>query len=392
MCPHSDNRAVSALFRVFGGAGKPCVAETCRHGAARGMHVAELCFLALWVPLTALVAIGEWLCQRWGTAGGVLLALPLTFITLSLLPLALGGRGPASQWRLWLGVCTLWAVFRIHADGPVAIIAWSWLIIFTLNAAAVVLLGCGKCAIADSSAWRLSFFITLHAAALASGWRWGWPWAISCGALIALCYCLAVLRPSCQWLGPLRCRTGDGNILITIDDGPDPRDTPLLLDMLDEHQVKAVFFMIGEKVAAHPELAREVLRRGHELGNHTMTHPQASFWCAGPSRTRREIGDCQQVIEQVTGVKPRWFRAPVGHRNLFTHPVAGELGLEVMAWSRRGFDAVETDASRALTRILSKLSPGDIVLLHEATPIATEMLEGVLRTPGIRFSGSPGPD
>jgi peptidoglycan/xylan/chitin deacetylase (PgdA/CDA1 family) len=215
---------------------------------------------------------------------------------------------------------------------------------------------------------------------LVLGFRYGWPWAIAGGALIAAFYCVAVLRPSGQWLGPVKTDTGDRSILLTIDDGPDPKDTPTLLDLLDHHGRKAVFFMIGEKVAAHPELAREVLRRGHLIGNHTMTHPQASFWCAGPWRTRREIAECQRTIQEATGFEPKWFRAPVGHRNWFTHPVCGDLGLEVVAWSRRGFDAVETDAAKVLERMLKGLAPGDIILMHEATAIVGEVAEGVLQT------------
>jgi len=198
------------------------------------------------------------------------------------------------------------------------------------------------------------------------------------GAAIAGAFCWAVLRPGCQWLGEVICQTHSREIWITIDDGPDPRDTPVLLDLLDRHHTKAVFFMIGEKVREHPELAREVIRRGHQIGNHTLSHPQASFWCAGPWRTRREIAECQRVIEEVTGTRPRWFRAPVGHRNFFTHPIARALGLEIMAWNRRGFDAVETNADKVLARILPDLSPGDIVLLHESTPIAAQVLGKVL--------------
>ena len=153
----------------------------------------------------------------------------------------------------------------------------------------------------------------------------------------------------------------------------------ILLDLLDRHQTKAVFFMIGEKVRAHPELAREVIRRGHEIGNHTLTHPQASFWCAGP---------CADP--------PRDCRLPAGHRGNHRHqtplvsgagrasesfhpPVASDLGLQVMAWNRRGFDAVERDAGKVLARILP-LHPGDIVLLHESTPIAEEVLGGVMES------------
>jgi peptidoglycan/xylan/chitin deacetylase (PgdA/CDA1 family) len=226
--------------------------------------------------------------------------------------------------------------------------------------------------------WRVIVLTVPHLILLVAAWKYGAFVFLSGGALLAGLYCLAVLRPSCGWLGEVKCATGDNSVLITIDDGPDAHDTPLLLDLLDRHGAKAVFFMIGEKAAAHPDLVREVIARGHEIGNHTMTHPQATFWCAGPWRTRREISACQQVITDITGVKPRWFRAPVGHRNFFTHPIATALGMKVMAWNRRGFDAVETDASKVLARILPGLGPGDIVLLHEGTPIAAEVLQAVI--------------
>ena len=381
MCGQTDSRAVTALFRVFGGAAEPCVAEACLHTTSRGMHAGERLFLAIWIPLTAIVAAGDGLRHWLGTAAGLLLAIPAGFLLLNLLPWAVGGNGSASQWRRWLVVCTVWAVFRRDAGGPVGFIAWIWIGLFVLNAAAFLLWMLGRSLGWRGKAgivWRSFLILSLHLAVLCAGIRWGWPWLIAGGALLAALYCAAVLRPSCQWLGPVSCRNHVREVLITIDDGPDPKDTPVLLDLLDEHHVKAVFFMIGEKVAAYPELAREVLRRGHEIGNHTMTHPQASFWCAGPWRTLREISKCQDVIEETVGVKPRWFRAPVGHRNFFTHPVAGMLGLEVMAWNRRGFDAVEKDAEKVLARILPDLGPGDIVLLHESTPIAKQVLAGVL--------------
>lgn len=337
------------------------------------MHIGEWKFLSVWMPLTVFVALGDWLCRCFGVMAGVLLTLPLGFIALNVLPFVLNGRNPVSQWRLWLSACTLWAIWRVWDGGAVGVFACSWIGIFILNSAAFVPSVCK-----NSNAWRLAWFIIAHVAAILAGCLFGWWWAFAAGALIAAWYCLAVLRPSCQWLGPVRCRTDGDEILITIDDGPDPHDTPRLLDLLDRHQTKAVFFMIGEKVEAHPDLAREVLRRGHEIGNHTMHHPQATFWCAGPTRTRREIAGCQEVIERITGYKPRLFRAPVGQRNLFTHPVAAALGLEVMAWSRRGFDAVETDAEKVIERIVTKLSPGDIVLVHEVTPIAEQVLAGVL--------------
>jgi hypothetical protein len=285
------------------------------------------------------------------------------------------------QWRLWFASCVGWAILRRESGGIVGLLSYIWIAMAVMSLAAVVVLAwqpsmrwSGK----PGVAWRMFLLVAVHIAAVGIGFKFGWPWAILCGAGIAALFCWAVLNPYSQILGPVYCTTDFEVPLITIDDGPDPHDTPILLDLLDRYQTKAIFFMIGEKVRAHPELVREVIRRGHEIGNHTLTHPQASFWCAGPSRTRREIAGCQQIIEEVTGTKPRWFRAPVGHRNLFAHPVATDLGLRVMAWNRRGFDAVEKDAGKVLARILSDLSPGDIVLLHESTPVAAEVLGGVL--------------
>jgi peptidoglycan/xylan/chitin deacetylase (PgdA/CDA1 family) len=372
----SDNRAVTALFRAFGGAGGRVVAEARATTQCRGMHAGETVFLAVLVPLTVLVALSEGLGHVLGWAG-ILLAFPLAFLALNLMAFALGGRTQEAQWRTWLTVFVIWSFFRRDGGMLVGTFAWIWFAVFGLNLAAWFLLGV-KASLKFGVMWRLFLLVFVHGVALGIGVKFGWPWGLLGGTAIAATLCWAVLRPNCQWLGDVVWRRDVPEILITLDDGPDPQDTPALLDLLDQHGRKAVFFMIGEKVAAYPELAREVVRRGHEIGNHTMSHPQASFWCAGPRRTRREIEECQRVIEEVTGARPKWFRAPVGHRNFFTHPVADELGLQVMAWSSRGYDAVEKDVNKALGRIQSQLTAGDIVLLHEATPIAAELLKRVL--------------
>jgi peptidoglycan/xylan/chitin deacetylase (PgdA/CDA1 family) len=376
-----DNRAVSALFRVIGGAAPRCEAEACQYHAHLPMNVPERMFLSCWMPLALWVAVADALAPWLGRTASWLLGVPLVFLASNLLPVSLAVRTPRAQWRLWLFLGVLWAAFHLRSGGIAGAMAAGWMILLAMNALASVWLLLGKTLSLSGNAgivWRWCVLIGAHALAFGIGIRFGTGWAVAaCAAVSGLCL-WPVLNPGCQWLGPVVRRMPDRRILVTIDDGPDPKDTPVLLDLLDRHGMKAVFFMIGEKVAAHPELAREVVRRGHAIGNHTMSHPQASFWCAGPSRTRREIADCQKVIEDTTGVAPRWFRAPVGHRNWFTHPVAGSLGLEVMAWNRRGYDAVETDADKVLKRLLTNLGPGDIVLTHESTPIAARVLEGVL--------------
>lgn len=380
MNAHPDNRAFTALFRVFGGAGDYVVADARECARTRGMHPGEYRAFSVLIPLTLFVATGGWLSPMLGVTAGWLLAVPATFLALNILPFILRAKDQGNQWTLWSTICLIWAILHCHDAGIIGFFSYLWMGMTVMSVVAEgvlmlqdLMLESGTCGIV----LRLSLVVLLHAAAIAIGVKFGWPWGLASGAGIAAVLCWSVLNPCCQWLGPV-LTAAKGEILITIDDGPDPHDTPLLLDLLDRHQVKAIFFMIGEKVRAHPELARDVVRRGHEIGNHTLTHPAGSFWCAGPWRTQREIVVCQQVIEEVTGRKPRWFRAPVGHRNLFTHPVAGSLGLQVMAWNRRGYDAVAKDAEKVLTRILPGLARGDIALLHESTPIAVEVLGKVL--------------
>jgi len=345
------------------------------------MHRGERWFLAVLVPLTLVIAIGEGLVRALGPWWGGISVLPVTFFAVNVLPFLIGGATPAAQWRRWLAVFVAWAIWRRDAGGVVEVVAWSWLGIFLLEAAAFGVAGwhrsmrwTGRRGIV----WRIAWLIGLHAVVVALGFLAGWTWALGAGGLLATGICWAILCPSSQLLGPVRTRTDDGRILITIDDGPDPHDTPVLLDLLDAFQTQAVFFVIGEKVRKYPELVREIVRRGHELGNHTLAHPHPTFWCAGPKRTRREIEGGSRAIEEVTGMKPRWFRAPVGHRNLFTHPIAGELDMEVVAWRRRGYDAVERDVKKILRRVLGRCEPGDIVLVHESTPVAEQVLRGVL--------------
>jgi peptidoglycan/xylan/chitin deacetylase (PgdA/CDA1 family) len=377
----SDNRALTALFRVFGGEEKRRKADAHECPNARGMHPGEYRVLSILVPLSLWIVMAGWLSSSLGNVAGWLLALPTTFLALNLLPLAFGSKSQRVQWWFALVGFMIWAGNHCHLSGIPGILSHVWIGMGIMNLAASLVLAwrasmrwTGTAAVI----WRIALLVILHSAAIAAGFKYGWPWALVIGALIACLFCWAVLNPGCQWLGTVYRTVGDDRILITIDDGPDPHDTPVMLDLLDLHQTKAVFFMIGEKVRAYPELAREVVRRGHEIGNHTLTHPAGSFWCAGPWWTRREIAGCQEVIREVTGIAPRLFRAPVGHRNLFTHPVTRELGLEVMAWNRRCFDALAKDPKKVLARILPDLSKGDIVLLHESTPIATQVLAGVL--------------
>jgi peptidoglycan-N-acetylglucosamine deacetylase len=196
-----------------------------------------------------------------------------------------------------------------------------------------------------------------------------WPWAL--GAFVANHAALAWagLWPRSQLLGPNWTRLpthGDlpGRVAITIDDGPDSEVTPLVLALLDEHRAQATFFCVGERVERHADLAREIVRRGHDIENHSQRH-RHNFSLMGPGGMRAEISRAQDNIARVTGNSPRFFRAPAGLRNPFLDPVLSQLHLRLASWTRRGFDTVNTDADAVYRRLANPLEDGDILLLHD---------------------------
>ena len=208
-------------------------------------------------------------------------------------------------------------------------------------------------------------------------------WAIGIGS---------TLHPNDPLFGAVKRRLGhQKKIWLTIDDGPDPETTPALLDLLKKHRRSATFFLIGDRAAKHPDLVRAISEAGHEIGNHSQTHPQGSFWALRPKRVWQELAIAQATFQEITGINPRHFRAPVGHTNPFVHPAAEELGLIVTGWTARGYDAVETDIEKILTSIRKTLRPGGTLLLHDAVPHAPEVLEKILTEvlPEIETSVEP---
>jgi peptidoglycan-N-acetylglucosamine deacetylase len=197
-------------------------------------------------------------------------------------------------------------------------------------------------------------------------WRLGWQWGLPLLLLSHLPFLWGTFVPGSRLFSPVlrRLPTGERAVWLTIDDGPS-EDTAALLDLLDAHGAQATFFLVGERAARRPELVREIARRGHGIGNHSMRHPQAWFWALGPRRLRAEVADAQAVLAGITGTPPRWFRAVVGMANPFTAAAIAPHGLARVAWSARGFDAVDADPARSVARIERALHPGAIVLLHE---------------------------
>jgi peptidoglycan/xylan/chitin deacetylase (PgdA/CDA1 family) len=196
-----------------------------------------------------------------------------------------------------------------------------------------------------------------------------WPWALGAVATNHLGLAAAGLWPRSRLLGPnwTRLPTQAGaqaRVAITIDDGPDPDVTPPVLARLAEHRAQATFFCVGVRVERYPDLAREIVSRGHHIENHSHRH-RHNFSLMGPGGMKTEISRAQDAIERVTGSSPRFFRAPAGLRNPFLDPILTHLQLRLASWTRRGFDTVNSNADAVYRRLANPLQDGDILLLHD---------------------------
>lgn len=213
-----------------------------------------------------------------------------------------------------------------------------------------------------------------------------WPWTL--GAVIANQLQLTALGlwPRSSGLGSNWTRlpaaaAARGEVAITIDDGPDPEVTPRVLAILAEHRVRATFFCIGERAARFSACVRDCVQAGHAIENHSYRHGH-NFSLLGPRRLRREIARAQEVLAQLSGTPPRFFRAPAGLRNPLLDPVLQRQGLQLASWTRRGFDTVSTDTASVTARLTRNLRAGDILLLHDGhaarsrsgTPVVLEVL------------------
>jgi peptidoglycan/xylan/chitin deacetylase (PgdA/CDA1 family) len=210
-----------------------------------------------------------------------------------------------------------------------------------------------------------------------------WPYSpLAAIAVLALSHALLLyptLRPNVQWLGPVitKFAASENVVWLTIDDGP-TEDTRAVLELFDVRGVKATFFVKGALAEQHPELVREIVAHGHSVANHSQTHPSASFWCLLPGRIGLEIDDCNRVLSIATGKTPRWFRAPVGHKNPFVHPALARREMRLIGWTARGFDAVLSDVDEIVARLLPKLEPGAILVLHQGREHSLRVLERVI--------------
>jgi peptidoglycan/xylan/chitin deacetylase (PgdA/CDA1 family) len=193
-------------------------------------------------------------------------------------------------------------------------------------------------------------------------------WAVVVGAAVGVVVALGVFLPQLRFFGPYVCRGlregAEPVVALTFDDGPDPRSTPALLDLLREARVEAAFFCIGARAAAHPDLTARIAREGHLVENHSYHHSHLTNFFS-ERRLRTELERTQVALERLVGVAPTCFRPPMGLSNPRVFRAARAAGLKVVGWTARGFDTRVVEPERIVKRIVRAVEPGAILLLHD---------------------------
>lgn len=170
--------------------------------------------------------------------------------------------------------------------------------------------------------------------------------------------------------------TNTNQIAITFDDGPTPF-TLEVLDLLDQYGVKASFFCIGSQVLKYPEIAKQIVLRGHVIANHSMHHPN-SIGFYSSDRVAVEIEGANQAIEKITGKKALLYRPPFGVSNPHIAKAIADRALTSVGWSIRSLDTLNRDESKILRRIKKRLRPGKIILLHDTSEKTVRVVKSLL--------------
>lgn len=190
------------------------------------------------------------------------------------------------------------------------------------------------------------------------------------GAAAACAVSYQSMAPTGQLYGRTFCglpRTSK-KLALTYDDGPNDPHTLRLLELLAKYDVEATFFLIGRYVGMRPDIVRDLIRAGHEIGNHTQTHPLLIFQPA--ARIRQELADCQAAIFDATGSPAKLFRPPFGGRRPAVMRIARKLDMEPVMWNVTGYDWNAKSADDIERKVSRRVAGGDVILLHDGGHLA----------------------
>jgi polysaccharide deacetylase len=212
-----------------------------------------------------------------------------------------------------------------------------------------------------------------------SCYTWGWGYYLALGLLFVGLLSWGVFDIRLGYFVPTLCHLKNKQkrqVVLTFDDGPTEL-TPLFLDLLNRYEVKAIFFCIGRQIAQYPQIVQRIKDEGHLIGNHTYSHiPQNCF--ASTAVMTQEIQQTDALLAQLGIVTP-YFRPPYGVTNPHIASAARRTGKRVIGWDIRSLDTVIKDETRLWSRVVSKLTQGNIILMHDTSERTLHVLEQLLK-------------
>lgn len=201
--------------------------------------------------------------------------------------------------------------------------------------------------------------------------------------LLMFCVTLAYLPDGL----PGTFKTDKKLVALTFDDGPYAEITPKILAILNEHQVKATFFLIGYSMIKHPEMVRDIRLAGHELGNHTFDHVRLDFFYN--QDMSEQLSSVNDLYYQILGEHPKWFRPPGGRYNRMVAEVVKKNNLKALGWSINANDFLyanqvyseldlEEKIQRSMLLLKNNLAPGSIILMHNGNKLSVALLPQII--------------
>ncbi len=166
-------------------------------------------------------------------------------------------------------------------------------------------------------------------------------------------------------------------IAITFDDGPHPKKTTLLLELLKKYNAQASFFMIGKEIEEHSEIVQKVHEAGHFIGNHSYSHSNF-FPLFSSKKIIADLTKTQELINNISQEKNKYFRPPFGVTNPLVAKAVSKLNLKTIGWSIRSFDTTSRTTENIIKKVLRKIKDGDIILLHDTTNKTYAVTQAVL--------------
>lgn len=178
-------------------------------------------------------------------------------------------------------------------------------------------------------------------------------------------------------------KTNSKQVLLTFDDGPHNPNTTRVLEVLKKHNVKAVFFVIGKNISGNESIVKQIVSEGHQLGNHSFSHHNwIDVWST--KKVTEDFAACEKLIQEFQP-NSKLFRPPYGVTNPNIARAVKKLNLQSVGWNIRSYDTSTKDVEKIKQRILSKLKPGAIILLHDRLDFMPELLEALI--PKIKEKG-----